>query len=244
MKVWVIVVITMAVGLFGCSRKEEFKPDIAKGKNAKVGRPTLIQEVKPDIPVSSSESMPERQFSHDDDHDLLLLSDEDARVCAAIRTALDDDDINGVLAAIKGSHTNADAKVRREAVEALAWFSDDLRAIEGLQKFIEDPDCEIAADAFRRMDENTDLIENENDKNNFLLQSFYRYSSRPEIIDFVCDKLKAADCNEATMKTLLGLTVSGEPLAMARAKEAYKFITGETYISSEKAMQWIKENGE
>jgi len=239
----IITILFVCMIIAGCQRNAE-KDIVDATPRRGTGQ---IVEFTPDMPKARTIARTEDtslQDAPDEDPVVMGLSEIDRTLYIKLSNALDENDLDSLLIAAGEVGPDSHRALREKTIEALAWFGEDMRALERLQMFIGDADEELAADAVRRVGENIDLIEDETKRNRFMESTFFQHYRNSAAIDMVCEKIKQVDMTPDVMEAIIRIQEVGGVLASQRVRDAYKFITDENYTTAERAREWVKENEE
>ncbi len=166
------------------------------------------------------------------------LSAEDQRLSDGIQSALDDENLGSVRQLAELAAKSGSAEVRRDAVDALAWFGE--KALVELTMFMADPDGDVrdaACDAWRTA---VSQIEDPEARGDIALMGMKAVRSRDHLEFMV---MEINDLSNSRQIRILEDLIGGEnQVAASVAREHYEFVTGEPYEGPEAAAKWLEEN--
>lgn len=260
-RVFVMLMAALLVLVTGCSdsasevdkdddasRPRQKISDKAK-KRVKQAKRTVQDKVKPQRrnggAAVSEEDYPE-------------LKPADRKTAVALQVALDADDFSAVKAAAKEAVRSSDPELRKQAVDALAWFGD--KALPELTALLADPDEEVAAAALDAA--STALSDMDDAEIQFATSASYMeiLASNSDAVDAfattlssaadsICipedddnpkDVAKAAANRNLVVSTFGKMIATGGKLA-EETKEAYSFVTGHDWVSQQEANRWARD---
>ena len=186
------------------------------------------------------------------------LKPADRKTAVSLQVALDDDDFSAVKAAAKEAVRSSDPELRKQAVDALAWFGD--KALPELTALLADPDGEVAAAAldaasialsdmgdaevqFGTAASYMEVLASNSDALDAFATSLSSSASsicEPEDDEDAAAVAKAASNRKLVVETLTRMIASGGKLA-AEAKETYSFVTGNDWCGSTEAKRWARD---
>jgi len=177
-----------------------------------------------------------------DTKDRTDLSPADKRLMLSIENAIDNENLEALRKIVAEASASANAEVRSDLVDALAWFGKD--AMLEIMPLMADDDESVRESA---VDAWTNALGEVDDM-----------KMRGTMIESVMKILKNEDALQAMTIELNGLedldalqvlvNVIEEPgiseVASKTAKEHYEFITGEEWNGIDAAEQWLRENSD
>jgi len=168
------------------------------------------------------------------------LSDDDKKTMLAIERAMEGEDLAAVRAAVPRAAASANAAVRAEIVDSLAWFGQ--KAIVDLLPFMADQDEDVAESAIDNWTMALSEIEDEAQKCAYI-EAAMRVLTDEDALEGIITEIM--DCDDRLiMQTIVNIIDTGTPQAVKAAKEQYEFQTGDEYTSVEAAEEWLRENCE
>lgn len=168
---------------------------------------------------------------------------EERKLADNLQSALDENELEGVRAAVKkiAGEKNPDLKV--EAVDALAFFGK--AALNDLTGFLRDPSQDVidsASDAISRA-----LDELEESENKFKLEFVQTLMSAKDLcsedaVNTFAGQIESvgSDDEKLAVQTIVQLIADENvsKLVKNRMKESYEFVTGEEYTTVKAAEAW------
>lgn len=181
------------------------------------------------------------------------LTPAERQLAEAVQSALDDEDFEGVQAAAEAALKSTNPEVRRDAVDALAWFGED--ALPELTVLMSDPDEEVAEAAVDGWEHGLAEIEEANDRMRISYLALTALSD-PKALDSISSHFSNAATeyiddpedektqNEHRIEVVQGLVDmigSDNPNTVAAGKEIYEDVTGNKWISVAEAEKYVSD---
>jgi len=179
------------------------------------------------------------------------LSGKDRRLAEEMQRALDGNDFDATLAAAKKALASTNDEIRLSAVEAMSWFGID--ALPELTGLMADSDERVANeaetawelaigeidDASRRFSIAAAAMSTLSNKDHLTSISGQLEGAALELIDREDAPEKSDDARIAVVQTLVDIMESSPENGAAQAKEAYRTITGFTWVSIDEAEAYL-----
>ena len=166
-------------------------------------------------------------------------SKQDKNIFTNLRAALRDESAAKALKAAAEARTSSEPEVRKQAVEALGWFGKS--AMSGLAGYLSDPDEDIAAAAQQAFEQGLLEIEDDAIKLQYIETAMSMISDE-EMLDSIAMNLNSVEDQGAAVETIVKIAGSDNATGVAKAKEAYEFITGDEWSGDASALKWASEN--
>ena len=176
------------------------------------------------------------------------LTEQQKAVSSELQSALDGNDLKAVLRAIAkfkassaqgGLEGNVTKSMRRQAVQALAWFGKD--GVIDLIDFLADEDESIASDAYDQFE----LAMNSGDMSqaecSMYLKAIMTALTDSERIDNLLVNLAPMD-NSVKAATIMEILAKGTPEAKKVMREQLEFYTDAGVVTVEDVQKWALEN--
>jgi len=153
----------------------------------------------------------------------------------ALQSALDNDDMGGVVAQLKTAAASTNAAMRLKAVESLQWFGE--KAVPELTPFMADDDDEVRVAAIDAWTAGVSQMEAGPDKADTVLMGLSVVTDRDQLGSMV---MQVDDLPDAEKIDVLTRVIEGKNEVSAEvAREHYKFWTEEDYTNREGAQKWL-----
>jgi len=153
----------------------------------------------------------------------------------ALQSALDNDDMGGVVAQLKTAAASTNAAMRLKAVESLQWFGE--KAVPELTPFMADDDDEVRVAAIDAWTVGVSQMEAGPDKAATLTLGLGVVTDRDQLGSMV---MQVDDLSDAEKIDVLTRVIEGKNEVSAEvAREHYKFWTEEDYTNREGAQKWL-----
>lgn len=159
----------------------------------------------------------------------------------AIQDALDDDDEKGILELAELVKKCENPEVREHLVDALCWIGED--AMPELTELMSDknPDvAEAATEAWQHSLFDMDFGE----KRYAVAETAMKYIKDPDVLEMLSGELSAIDDDLRAVEAMASVIMEGNPVAAAKAREAYEELTDEKWNGLDSAENWLAENYE
>lgn len=244
----------VAIGDFKAKRAKK-GPAAARERKAKRQKPAITAA------KSTKDQTGRRQRIRPDLTGSNMFADfkpEDRKLVEAVQAALDDNNFEGVKAAVRRACESSDPEVRKHAVEALSWFGS--KALPEITGLMADSNPEVAEAALEAAEQALSDMEDTWERFSSAAAYMRTFASNedaisafagemtsaaneliePEDPDLPADVAKARQGREAVVSTLADMIEGGGKLA-EEARDAYSFITGEDWISREEAAKWAAD---
>lgn len=260
-QVFVMLMAVLLVLVTGCS---DSAPEAEKGDDASRPRQKIADKAKKRVKqakrAAQDKVKPQRrnEGAAITEEDYPELSPADRKTAVSLQTALDADDFSAVRAAALKAMASSDPKLRKQAVDALAWFG--AKALPELTSLLADADEDVASAALDAAA--TALSDMEDPKTQFDAAASYMtiLASNSDAVDAfattlssaadaICipedddnpkDVAKAAANRNLVVSTFGKMIATGGKLA-EETKEAYSFVTGHDWVSQQEANLWAKD---
>lgn len=156
-----------------------------------------------------------------------------------LRGALRDDNAAAAARYAVQLRDSASAEVRSEAVQALGWFGN--KTLSELTGFLSDPDESVASDARTAWERSLSEIEDDAVKLQYIEVAMSSIENA-DMLDSISMNLNQVSDEGAAVEAMIRIIESGTPAGSAKAREAYKFMTGEEWRGRGPALQWVSEH--
>lgn len=180
-------------------------------------------------------------------------SADDRKLSLAVQDALDEEDFAGVQQAAELALKSDNPDVRRDAVDALAWFGAD--ALPELTVLMSDPDEEVAEAALggweqglAQIDESSNRVRLAflamsalSDANQLDTIGTHFSGAATEYIDEPEDDKTQNQRRVEVVQSLAEMILEGNANASTTGKELYEEITGNKWISLEEAEKYVAD---
>jgi len=155
-----------------------------------------------------------------------------------MQDALDEDDLEGVVAAAGVLMKSESADARRDTVWALGWFG--AKALPQLAQMLGDAEEDIAKTAAFHFENGVREVTDDDLKAGLLEAAFLTVKDSDDLASLAMLFNDLPD--SLAVRTLVKIIESGNVLAGAAARDQYEFITGNEYTSKNDAENWIQQN--
>lgn len=181
------------------------------------------------------------------------LPAEERRLAEAVRAAFEDDNFEGVKSAAEKALKCDNPEVRRDAVEALAWFGE--KALPELTMLMSDKDEDIAQAAIDGWEQGLSEIEEPGDRLNIsylalsalqdanaleVIGSQFSYAAS-EYIDSPENEDKQHERRVEVVQSLVDMIASPNAKTSKAGKELYEEVTGNRWINFEEAQKYVAD---
>ncbi len=179
------------------------------------------------------------------------LPPEERKLAKAVQDALDEDDFNGVQKAAQEALKCANPDVRRDAVDALAWFGE--KALADLTPLMSDRDEDVAQAAIDGWEQGLSEIEEPSDRLNIsylalsalqdenaleAISSQFSYAAT-DYIDGTDDEKVERERRVEVVQSLVDMISSPNAKTSKAGKELYEEVTGNRWINLEEAEKYV-----
>ena len=168
------------------------------------------------------------------------VSAADQKIMTEMHDLLDVDNQSGALQAARKLMASENASVRSDVVEVLGWIG--VKALPELSQLIVDGDPDVARDAIEQWKRAVKGVADEAVKADVLIAGMLVIKKQDELESCA---MEFSDLpNDLTVRSMVKLIQSGNPIASEVARAHYEFVTSEAYVSPQLAEKWIKQNPE
>jgi len=175
----------------------------------------------------------------EEEEDLTDLSAADWAIRDEMQSALDAENRQLVLELTeKVRKTVSHPVVRRDAVRVLGWFGADV--LDALLAFAADSDKGTAKDARDLLATAIDGIEEDGSKAAAIVKCMAVVEDA-DTLDELATQISSLE-RPLELATILKVVECGNPKAVARAREAYKFLTDSQFVDRATAVKWLCDN--
>ena len=236
LRVVLALVIAAAVG---CSREEgSGEAGDTRAAVSRKGKPAIKGSYDPHEAAKRAVAI-RAALPVEEDESMEPLSDAEWAVRNEMQAALDDENLPRVLELVeKVRKTATHPAVRRDAVRVLGWFGAEV--LDQLLVFSQDAEKGTAKDALELIATAIDGIDNEEKKSAAIVKAMTALKD-----DVTLDELATQIASlerPLELATILKVVECGNPKAVAKGKEAYKFLTDTPFVDRETAVKWICDN--
>ena len=175
----------------------------------------------------------------DDDDD--ELPPEAKAMIDSINEAVDNEDLAAVRSLAAKALESDNVDVRREMVEALGNFG--VKTLPELTPFLADTDADVSEAAMNEWSVAVSSIDNEADKLGVVELAMHVLNDE-DSLETISGEYIGADEQLAVESLLRIIEAGGSERGIAKAKETYEFVTGETFTDRAAAEKWIAEECE
>lgn len=250
----VALIVAVATFLIIRTRSEQSKAEPAaqtavvdKKARAKARIKEVVDRRRKDRPAAAKRAKKDRSAIERSPK----LSPADRKLADAVQAALDENDFAGVQLAAENAYKSANPEVRRDAVDALAWFGEE--ALPDLTVMISDPDEEVAEAALDGWEQGLSQIEESsdrlrisfltmsalNDANSLDSISTHFSNAATEYIDEPEDEKTQNQRRGEVVQGLVDMITSENGNVSNTGKEMYEEVTGNKWISVAEAEKYL-----
>ena len=241
------VVLLLAVSAFFIGkvlRSGESSADSAETGVSQVSRriADAEQKAKPSARSNAQHPKPVLDLSEEDDDDEeSKRTPAEKKLAADIENALDVEDFELAKKCAPLALNCKDTEIRQAMVDTLAWFG--AKAIPELTPFIADPDADVAESAMNEWDSAVSSVEDDGEKIG-MTELAMSVISNEDDLESISGNYIGVDEKLAVESLLRVIEGGGSANGVAKAKETYEFVTGETFTDRAAAEKWIAEEYE
>ena len=177
----------------------------------------------------------------DDDADDDSRTPAERSLAERIEKALDEEDLKAALACADEAQRFGVADIRQAMIDTLGWFGGN--ALPELVPFLADPDDDVRESARGYMTMSLSDMENDADRIG-VVESVMKVLDDEDFLEEVSGEYIGIDEKLAVESIMRIISADGSPNGVAKAKEAYEFVTGDEWTDAAAAARWIAEEYE
>ena len=180
----------------------------------------------------ASAKAPRPQLDLDDDD----MSPQDRALANKIEQALDDEDLQLALSTAGTALNSKNAEIRQAMVETLGWFG--VKALPELTPFLADADDDVSESAMSEWTMALSEIEDDAERIG-VVELAMGILSDEDALEEISGEYIGIDEKIAVESLLRIIEGASSPDGIAKAKETYEFVTGETFTTRADAEEWL-----
>lgn len=182
-----------------------------------------------------------RAAAADNDAEYANLSPENKKLLAAIEEAQDNEDIAATRELAAKALNSDSVEVRQAMVDSLGWFG--AKALPELTPFLADADEDVCDSAMSEWSVAVSEIENDGEKVGVVELAMHVLTNEDALED-ISGEYIGVDEKLAVNSLLRVIEAGGSEQGIAKAKDTYEFITGDTFTDRAAAEKWLAEEYE